>query len=424
MAPLRCNKGIPAVAFVAILALCSTLPSASAFAPGVSTYALFSRRGSASTSAAARSPSPWQHSHLASSASLAVSLRPGVVVAPARARRASAALRMQVAGDGQNLVNGETYTEKAFEALQRMSTAAERFNQQFIEADILFYVLLQDDTVQRILSKAAGKGAFSSMMQRLSQDVEAILDNKPKVSGSTAGQNRAMGRSLQSALKEAKEQQKSMKDDYTAVEHLLIGALKSNVIDFKILQKYNLSLLGVENAITEVRGSQRVTSRTPEGTYEVLLKYGRDLTEEARQGKLDPVIGRDEEIRRTVQILSRRTKNNPVLIGEPGVGKTAIAEGLAQRIASGDVPSSLQGRKLFSLDMGSLIAGAKYRGEFEERLKAVIKEVTDSNGQIILFIDEIHTVVGAGKTEGSMDAGNLLKPLLARGQLRCIYQTF
>uniref|UniRef100_A0A6U4NMW4 Clp R domain-containing protein n=1 Tax=Hemiselmis andersenii TaxID=464988 RepID=A0A6U4NMW4_HEMAN len=324
-----------------------------------------------------------------------------------------------VGGDGS--IDGETYTERAFEALQRLAPAAERFSQQFIEAELLLYSLLQDETCQRILSKAAGKGAFSSMMSRLVQDVESYISKQPKVAGAGA---KAMGTSLREVLTEAKAQQRSMQDDFTSVEHLLVAVCKNRrLAQMGVMEKYGLSPLGVEEAMREVRGNQKVTTRTPEGTYEALAKYGRDLTEEARSGKLDPVIGRDEEIRRTIQILSRRTKNNPVLIGEPGVGKTAIAEGLAQRIASGDVPSSLEGRKLFSLDMGALVAGAKYRGEFEERLKAVIKEVTDAEGQIIMFIDEIHTVVGAGATEGSMDASNLLKPLLARGQLRCIGAT-
>jgi len=324
-------------------------------------------------------------------------------------------------GGGDGTIDGETYTERAFEALQRLAPAAERFSQQFIEAELLLYSLLQDETCQRILSKAAGKGAFSSMMSRLVQDVEAYIAKQPKVSGTGT---KAMGSSLRDVLTEAKAEQRSMQDDFTSVEHLLVAVCKSRkVAQMGVLEKYGLSPLGVEEAMRSVRGNQKVTTRTPEGTYEALAKYGRDLTEEARNGKLDPVIGRDEEIRRTIQILSRRTKNNPVLIGEPGVGKTAIAEGLASRIAAGDVPSSLEGRKLFSLDMGALVAGAKYRGEFEERLKAVIKEVTDSEGQIIMFIDEIHTVVGAGATEGSMDASNLLKPLLARGQLRCIGAT-
>eukprot|EP00285_Hemiselmis_virescens_P003132 CAMPEP_0173415370 /NCGR_PEP_ID=MMETSP1356-20130122/84822_1 /TAXON_ID=77927 ORGANISM="Hemiselmis virescens, Strain PCC157" /NCGR_SAMPLE_ID=MMETSP1356 /ASSEMBLY_ACC=CAM_ASM_000847 /LENGTH=1012 /DNA_ID=CAMNT_0014377611 /DNA_START=153 /DNA_END=3191 /DNA_ORIENTATION=- len=396
---------IAAPALLLLVALCSSLPprGVDAFAPPSvtpSSRALFASRPTPQSSYRALvGPSlrPAPPSSL---------LPPSSGSPPSSPRgRARPQLRMQAGGGGET-INGDTYTEKAFEALQRLAPAAEKYSVQFIEAELLLLSLLQDDTVQRILSKAAGKGAFSSMMSRLVQDVEAYVASQPKV------------------LNEAKTLQKSMKDDFTSVEHLLVAACKSRrVMDMKILDRYSLSPLAVEEAMREVRGSQRVTTRTPEGTYEALSKYGRDLTNEAKQGRLDPVIGRDEEIRRTIQILSRRTKNNPVLIGEPGVGKTAIAEGLAQRIASGDVPSSLEGRRLFSLDMGALVAGAKYRGEFEERLKAVIKEVTDSDGQIIMFIDEIHTVVGAGATEGSMDASNLLKPLLARGQLRCIGAT-
>ncbi|TAF30074.1 MAG: ATP-dependent chaperone ClpB, partial [Oscillatoriales cyanobacterium] len=212
-------------------------------------------------------------------------------------------------------------------------------------------------------------------------------------------------------------------DEFISVEHLILGYVKDDRFGKNLLQEFKLDETKLKDIITQVRGNNKVTDQNPEGKYEALEKYGRDLTEAARQGKLDPVIGRDDEIRRTIQILSRRTKNNPVLIGEPGVGKTAIAEGLAQRIITGDVPQSLKDRQLISLDMGALIAGAKFRGEFEERLKAVLKEVMDSDGKVILFIDEIHTVVGAGATQGSMDAGNLLKPMLARGELRCIGAT-
>ncbi|MFM6199100.1 MAG: AAA family ATPase, partial [Dolichospermum sp.] len=213
------------------------------------------------------------------------------------------------------------------------------------------------------------------------------------------------------------------KDEFISIEHLLLGYAKDDRFGKGLCQEFGLDENKLKNIIKEIRGKQKVTDQNPEGKYQSLEKYGRDLTEAARKGQLDPVIGRDDEIRRTVQILSRRTKNNPVLIGEPGVGKTAIAEGLAQRIVAGDVPQSLKDRKLISLDMGALIAGAKFRGEFEERLKAVLKEVTESGGNIVLFIDEIHTVVGAGATQGSMDAGNLLKPMLARGELRCIGAT-
>lgn len=224
-------------------------------------------------------------------------------------------------------------------------------------------------------------------------------------------------------LDRAETYRKDYGDEFISIEHLILGYVKDDRFGKNLLQEFKLDEAKLKDIITQVRGKNKVTDQNPEGKYEALEKYGRDLTEAARQGKLDPVIGRDDEIRRTIQILSRRTKNNPVLIGEPGVGKTAIAEGLAQRIITGDVPQSLKDRQLISLDMGALIAGAKFRGEFEERLKAVLKEVTDSNGKVILFIDEIHTVVGAGATQGSMDAGNLLKPMLARGELRCIGAT-
>src|SRR5476649_1446698 len=214
-----------------------------------------------------------------------------------------------------------------------------------------------------------------------------------------------------------------MKDDYVSVEHLLLAMLGDSGATGRILKEFGLDRSRLTKAIQEVRGHQRVTTQNPEATYESLEKYGRDLTKLAKDGKLDPVIGRDEEIRRVIQVLSRRTKNNPVLIGEPGVGKTAIAEGLALRIVNGDVPESLRDRKLMALDMGSLIAGAKFRGDFEERLKAVLNEVTGANGEIILFIDEMHTLVGAGKADGAMDASNLLKPALARGELHCIGAT-
>ncbi|MFN9860867.1 MAG: AAA family ATPase, partial [Pseudanabaena sp.] len=232
-----------------------------------------------------------------------------------------------------------------------------------------------------------------------------------------------LGKNLDVLLDHAEKERKSFGDDFISIEHILLAYCKDDRFGKPLYREMGLDEAKLRNIIQQVRGSQKVSDQNPENKYEALTKYGRDLTELARAGKLDPVIGRDDEIRRTIQILSRRTKNNPVLIGEPGVGKTAIAEGLAQRILSGDVPESLKDRKLIALDMGGLIAGAKYRGEFEERLKAVLKEVMDSNGHIILFIDEIHTVVGAGATQGAMDAGNLLKPMLARGELRCIGAT-
>ena len=221
----------------------------------------------------------------------------------------------------------------------------------------------------------------------------------------------------------AEDEAKTFKDDYISVEHLLLAMTDDGGPTGRLLKEFGVTRQRLMTALQQVRGRQRVTSQNPETTYQSLEKYGRDLTQAARQGKLDPVIGRDEEIRRVIQVLSRRTKNNPVLIGEPGVGKTAIVEGLARRIVRGDVPEGLKDKRVVSLDMGALIAGAKFRGEFEERLKAVLKEVTESQGEIILFIDELHTVVGAGKAEGAMDAGNLLKPMLARGELHCIGAT-
>ncbi|CAM9614171.1 unnamed protein product, partial [Hapterophycus canaliculatus] len=236
--------------------------------------------------------------------------------------------------------------------------------------------------------------------------------------------SKSMGQNLQKVVTAASAAQAEFGDSFVSTEHLLLALSREDRrFTMKALRDQGADDAKVLDAVKAVRGPQKVTSRNPEAAYEALEKYSRDLTQAARDGKLDPVIGRDDEIRRTVQILSRRTKNNPILLGEPGVGKTAIAEGLAQRIVAGDVPESLKGRKLVSLDMGALIAGAKYRGEFEERLKAVLKEVTDSDGEVVMFIDEIHTVVGAGATSGSMDASNLLKPMLARGELRCIGAT-
>eukprot|EP00281_Chroomonas_sp_CCMP1168_P031143 CAMPEP_0206239618 /NCGR_PEP_ID=MMETSP0047_2-20121206/15489_1 /ASSEMBLY_ACC=CAM_ASM_000192 /TAXON_ID=195065 /ORGANISM="Chroomonas mesostigmatica_cf, Strain CCMP1168" /LENGTH=984 /DNA_ID=CAMNT_0053664321 /DNA_START=198 /DNA_END=3152 /DNA_ORIENTATION=- len=417
----RAGRSLPATlaALGAALALATlSAPRASAFSLSPTTLAPV-RHGARAQQGRIRAPGVGLGAPLLPTA--AGALRPGA----SRASSPLPPLRMVAPGGGGDgdLMNMESYTEKAFEALQRLSPAAQKFSQQYIEAELMLYALLQDETAQRVLSKAAGKGAFSSMIRQLVQDLERYMGTQPRVSGGGTDQKQ-MAASLRDVLVEARALQRQMKDDFTSVEHLLVAAAKApRVLATGVLQKYNLNAANIEEAAKAVRGGQRVTTRNPEATYEALEKYGRDLTAEAQAGKLDPVIGRDEEIRRTVQILSRRTKNNPVLIGEPGVGKTAIAEGLAQRIASGDVPASLQGRKVFSLDMGALVAGAKYRGEFEERLKAVIKEVTDANGQIIMFIDEIHTVVGAGRTEGSMDAGNLLKPLLARGQLRCIGAT-
>ncbi len=312
--------------------------------------------------------------------------------------------------------NPNQFTEKAWEAIARTPDIVKQAQQQQIESEHLMRSLLEQEGLAASIFNKLG-----AAVQKLRDYTQQFIDRQPKVSGS--GSSVYLGRSLDLLLDRAEDYRKSYKDDYIAIEHLLLGYAKDDRFGKALFQEFKLDEKTLRETIDQVRGNQTVTDQNPEGKYQALEKYGRDLTESARQGKLDPVIGRDDEIRRTIQILSRRTKNNPVLIGEPGVGKTAIAEGLAQRIISGDVPESLRDRKLMALDMGALIAGAKYRGEFEERLKAVLKEVTDSEGQIILFIDEIHTVVGAGATQGSMDAGNLLKPMLARGELRCIGAT-
>ncbi|OUL22576.1 ATP-dependent chaperone ClpB [Nostoc sp. 106C] len=312
--------------------------------------------------------------------------------------------------------NPNQFTEKAWEAIAHTPDIVKQYQQQQIESEHLMKALLeQEGLASGILTKAGVN------LQKVRDRAEQFIQRQPKVSGSSTSVY--LGRSLDTLLDRADAYRKEFKDEYISIEHLLLAYAKDDRFGKALFQEFGLDEGKLKNIIKQIRGSQTVTDQNPEGKYQSLEKYGRDLTEAARKGQLDPVIGRDDEIRRTIQILSRRTKNNPVLIGEPGVGKTAIAEGLAQRIVAGDVPQSLKDRKLIALDMGALIAGAKFRGEFEERLKAVLKEVTESGGNIVLFIDEIHTVVGAGATQGAMDAGNLLKPMLARGELRCIGAT-
>ncbi|HJQ22641.1 MAG TPA: ATP-dependent chaperone ClpB [Blastocatellia bacterium] len=312
------------------------------------------------------------------------------------------------------------FTEKAAEAVRSAQTLATRYGNQQIEVEHLLLALLeqQGGLVPSVLTRAGVN------VEPLHADIEDKVNRLPKVSGPSGPVDQVyITARLNKVFVAAEDEAKKLKDDYISVEHLLLAAIDEGGPAARALKTAGATRDRIEKALVEVRGHQRITSQNPEATYEALERYGRDLTKAASQGKLDPVIGRDDEIRRVIQVLSRRTKNNPVLIGEPGVGKTAIVEGLAQRIIRGDVPESLKNKRIVSLDMGALVAGAKYRGEFEERLKAVLKEIQAREGEIILFIDEMHTIVGAGAAEGSMDASNLLKPMLARGELHCIGAT-
>src|SRR5215469_9565541 len=306
----------------------------------------------------------------------------------------------------------ERFTEKARDAIQEAAEAAREHNHSQVEPEHLLDALLAQEggVVQQIVQKAGGNVLAAK------STIENELERMPRVYG---GKDPGISPRLRKVLEDAWKEMGTFKDEYLSVEHLLLALFSCDGAVQKALGAAGLKRDVVMHALTAIRGSQRVTDANPEGKYQALERYGRNLTELAQQGKLDPVIGRDEEIRRVIQVLSRRTKNNPVLIGEPGVGKTAIVEGLAQRIIRGDVPKTLADKQVVTLDLGALVAGAKFRGEFEDRLKAVVREIIDSNGEIICFIDELHTLVGAGAAEGAMDASNMLKPMLARGELHC-----